>query len=196
MYKKFANAKRAKGPKVKTDGWVMLNAKNLKFKHGIKKLSPKFVGPFLVVKEINKVAFKLKLPNNWKVHPVFHRSLLRPFIGDVPSNLSHPLVEPGHKYEVEQILRSRIVRGKTQYLVKWKNYAIEEATWQTEADCENCKDLVKIFETKDKTLGGNVMNHIHDAGKVFPLFCSFSMERRLDTATGKIKVYVKAALKT
>ena len=114
MYKKFANAKRAKGPKVKKDGWVMLNAKNLKFKHSIKKLFPKFVGPFLVVKEINKVAIKLKLPNNWKVHPVFHRSLLRPFIGNILSNLSHPLVELGHKYEVEQVLRSCIVRGKTQ----------------------------------------------------------------------------------
>ena len=98
MYKKFADAKRAEGPKVKTDGWVMLNAENLKFKHGIKKLSPKFLGPFLVVKELNKVAFKL--PNNWKVHPVFHRSLLHPFIGDVLSDLSHPLVEPGHKYKV------------------------------------------------------------------------------------------------
>ena len=96
----------------------MLNAKNLKFKHGIKQLSAKFVGPFLVVKEINKVAFKLKLPNNWKVHPVCHCSLLRPFIGDVLSDLSYPLVEPGHEYEVEQILRSCIVRGKTQYLVK------------------------------------------------------------------------------
>ena len=62
-YKKFADAKRAKSPKIKTDSWVMLNAKNLKFKHGIKNLSPKFLGPFLVVKEINKVAFKLKLPN-------------------------------------------------------------------------------------------------------------------------------------
>ena len=78
MYKKFANTKRAEGPKVKKDGWVMLNAKNLKFKHNIKKLSPKFVGPFLVVKEINKVAFKLKLPKDWKVHPVFHCSLLHP----------------------------------------------------------------------------------------------------------------------
>ena len=38
-YKKFADAKRAKGPKIKTGSWVMLNDKNLKFKHGIKKLS-------------------------------------------------------------------------------------------------------------------------------------------------------------
>ena len=49
-YKKFANAKKVKVTKVKTDGWVMLNTKNLKFKHSIKKVSPKFVGPFLVVK--------------------------------------------------------------------------------------------------------------------------------------------------
>ena len=28
-YKKFANSKRAKGPEVKTDSWVMLNAKDL-----------------------------------------------------------------------------------------------------------------------------------------------------------------------
>ena len=143
------------------------------------------MGPFLVVKEINKVAFKLKLPNSWKVHPVFHRSLLRPFIGDVPSDLSHPLVEPGHEYEVKQILRSCIVRGKTQYLVKWKNYAIEEATWQTEANCENCKDLVKNFETKDKTLGGNVMNHIHDAGKVFLCFVFSLMKEDLTQLLGK-----------
>ena len=149
-----------------------------------------------MVKEINRVEFKLKLPNDWRVHPVFHCYLLHPFKGDVPSNLTHPLVEPGHKYEVKKILKSRIVRGKSQYLVKWKNYAIEEATWQTEADCGNCRELVKIFEAKDKALGGNVMNHIHDAGKVFTLFCSFSMERRLDTATGKIKVYIKALLDT
>lgn len=99
----------------------MLNAKNQKFKHGIKKLAFKLVGPFLVVKEINKVAFKHKQSNNWKVHPVFHCSHLRPFKGDIPSDLTYPLVEPGHKYEVEQILRSCIVRNKTQYLVKRKN---------------------------------------------------------------------------
>ena len=78
--------------------------------------------------------------------------------------------------------------------MKWKNYTIKEATWQTEADWENCKDLVKIFETKDKTLGVDVINHIHDAGKFFPLFCSFSIERRLDAVTGKIKVHIKALL--
>ena len=40
------------------------------------------------------------------------------------------------------------------------------------------------------------MNYIHDAGKVFPLFCSFYMDRRLDTATGKIKVHIKALLES
>ena len=150
-YKKFANTKRAKGYEIKTDGWVMLNAKNLKFKHSIKKSSPKFVGPFLVVKEINKVAFKL--PNNWKVHPVFHRSLLRPSIGDVPFNLSHPLVEPGHTYEVEQILRSCIVRGKTQYLVKWKNYTIKEALGKRKPITKIAKTWSRFSKPKTKLWG-------------------------------------------
>ena len=62
-YKKFADAKRVEGPKIVKSSWIMLNDKNLKFKHRIKKLSPKFVGTFQVVKEINKVAFKLKFYN-------------------------------------------------------------------------------------------------------------------------------------
>ena len=40
------------------------------------------------------------------------------------------------------------------------------------------------------------MNHIHDAGKVFPLFCSFSMERRLNATTSKFKVYIRALLES
>ena len=43
---------------------------------------------------------------------------------------------------------------------------------------------------------GNAMNHIHDAGKAFPLFCSFSIKRRLDASTGKIKVHIKALLES
>ena len=81
-YKRFADANKIEGPEITVDSWVVLNANNLKFKQGIKKLSPKFFSTFCVVKEINKVAFKLKLPGTWKFYPVFHCSLLCYFKGN------------------------------------------------------------------------------------------------------------------
>ena len=43
-----------------------------------RKLTPKFVGPLKVVKQITPVAYELELPKSMKIHDVFHVSLLRP----------------------------------------------------------------------------------------------------------------------
>ena len=65
------------------------------------------------------------------------------------------MVEPGHKFEVEAILGERKVRGKHQFLVKWKNYSLDKASWQTETNCENCPDLIKsyLLSLQVKSLG-------------------------------------------
>ncbi|KAH7437433.1 hypothetical protein KP509_05G071700 [Ceratopteris richardii] len=44
------------------------------------KLSPRLCGRWTVIKKINDVAYKLQLPDNCKVHTVFHVSKLRPYI--------------------------------------------------------------------------------------------------------------------
>ena len=106
------------------------------------------------------MAYKLALPSTWRVHPVFHQSLLKPFEGKIPRHLSLPQVEPSYKYEVEKILKERMVKGKNQFLVKWKHYLVKEATWQNEEDCSNCQHLILSFHSSlmSKSLGGNVMN--------------------------------------
>lgn len=49
------------------------------------KLSPRFIGPFEVLRRIGEVAYELALPPNLSsVHPVFHT--LRKYIGD-PSHI-------------------------------------------------------------------------------------------------------------
>ena len=56
---------------------VLLSTRNLKMKSAPNQLQKRFVGPFRVIETIGEQAYRLSLPENWKIHPVFHVSLLR-----------------------------------------------------------------------------------------------------------------------
>ena len=56
---------------------VLLSTRNLKLKGTPRKLQKRFVGPFRVIETIGEQAYRLSLPDEWKIHPVFYVSLLR-----------------------------------------------------------------------------------------------------------------------
>ena len=56
---------------------VLLSTRNLKMKGTPGKLQKRFVGPFRVTETIGEQAYRLALPEEWRIHPVFHVSLLR-----------------------------------------------------------------------------------------------------------------------
>ena len=45
-----------------------------------KKLSPRYCGPYTIVKCVGSQAYKLELPEHLKVHNVFHVNLLKQYI--------------------------------------------------------------------------------------------------------------------
>lgn len=45
--------------------------------------------------------------------------------------------------EVEKVLRRRIRNGKTEYLIKWKNYT--DSSWECEENCKNCVQMITDF---------------------------------------------------
>jgi hypothetical protein len=58
---------------------VWLDSKNLRLPYPMRKLTPKHEGPFLIIKVISPLSYRLKLLIQWKIHPVFHVHLLTLF---------------------------------------------------------------------------------------------------------------------
>jgi hypothetical protein len=158
-YSKYANESRMEGPKFNVGDKVMLNRKFIKTLREKMKFDFKFFGPFEISKKINDVAFKLKLPNSWKIHDTFHISLLEPFGTDpFPNQRKSPppteIIENEEEYIVEQILDHRKIKNNDQFLVKWKGYSNEYNTWEPEAHLVNATDVLQDFldSQKDRDL--------------------------------------------
>ena len=69
---------RKNGPQLKKGDKVYLLTKNLKTRKRSKKLDHVKVGPFLIAEQRSAVNYRLQLPNDARIHPVFHISLLEP----------------------------------------------------------------------------------------------------------------------
>ena len=127
--KTFYDRHHKEAPEFQPGDKVLLEGENLRTNQPAKKLDHRRFGPFKVEKKIGERAYCLKLPATWKVHPVFHISKLLPYHRGSTTTVSPPppdIVEGEPEQEIENILDKRVRRGKTQYLVKWHGFPVEE----------------------------------------------------------------------
>ena len=117
---------------------VWLNSKYIKTKQN-RKLGAKFFGPFRVLHPVRKQAYKLELSRKWRIHDVFHISLLEQDTirkGWVDKDaMELDAGKDSKKYKVEAICDSAIYARelaghlpRLYYLVSWKGYPEEENT--------------------------------------------------------------------
>jgi hypothetical protein len=99
---------------------------------------------------VGLVACQLELPPQFKIHNVFHVSLLEPYHENlIPERHREPPVlveiEGQEEFEVHEVLDSKKIHRKLLYLVFWRGYPPSEATWEPVGNLVHAEDLVNRF---------------------------------------------------
>ncbi|KAI2657473.1 Transposon Tf2-11 polyprotein [Labeo rohita] len=123
--KHFADARRRIAPRYQPGDLVWLPTRDLRLP--CRKLSPHYIGPFKILRQINDVTFQLQLPPRYRIHPTFHVSLLKPFFPsatETPGTEAEPpppeVLDQPSIYTVHKILDSRRRGGHLEYLIDWE----------------------------------------------------------------------------
>ena len=119
------------------------------------KLALQRTGPFKILGTAgNGKALHLELPESLKIYPVISTIHLTP--AEVPGSdpfereiVPPPpdIIEGEEEYEVERILRHRVVRNKMQFLVRFKGYGELHDRWYDEQELRrNSSELVNEYK--------------------------------------------------
>ena len=130
---------------------VWLDSRNLQMLYH-KKMAPRREGPFEIVDVLGPLTYQLKLPETWRIHNVFHASLLWQYReNDVyGTNYNQPSAKLNNErqevYNVETILKHWKWGRGYQYYVKWEGYPITKASWEPEGSFSNDSDILNQYK--------------------------------------------------
>jgi hypothetical protein len=107
------------------------------------KLSPRFIGPFLILKQVGGVAYQLELLDHLADdHDVFHVSQLKKCLGvpeeQLPTedlSVQEDLTYAEYPIKILDTL-TRVTRNKVIKMckVQWSHHGEDEATWEREEE--------------------------------------------------------------
>ena len=135
---------------------VWLEGTNLKLDYN-KKITTKREGPFIIKEVLGPVNYQFKLPPRWRIHDVFHASLLTPYTETRVhrANYPHPppdLIKGQSEWEIERIIGHKGTKNR-HYHIKWKGY--EETTWEPEENLSQAQESITDYWNRKKIKARN-----------------------------------------
>ena len=110
--------------------------------------------------QVGSQSYTLRLSDSMKaVHPIFHVSMLEPFIpSSIPGRVESPPppveVDGELEYEISEVLDSKLDnrrrKCKLLYLVRWSGYegTDEETSWLLATELAHASELTSAFHEK------------------------------------------------
>jgi hypothetical protein len=138
---RYYNQRRLLTPTYQPGDKVYLDASDISTTRPSRKLSHRRLGPYPIERQVSKNTYRLRLPDPMRcLHPVFNIVKLTPapidpIVGGQPKPPPPPeLIEGEEEYLVEEILDSKMFRGRLCFLIKWEGYGVEHNTWEYASD--------------------------------------------------------------
>ena len=130
---------------------VWLEATNLRLSYPSRKLALKRHGPFEIAQVLSPLSYRLRLPSTWKIHDVFHASLLSSYQqteAHGPSFAKPPpdIINNEEEYEVDYIVSHKGSPGRRWYLTAWKGYPSSENTWEPESNLRHSPLILSEYK--------------------------------------------------
>lgn len=141
---------------------VVINRRNLGLLKDEKgrgdKLLTRYEGPFEIIKKISAVAYRLRMPASYGMHPVLNIEHLEKYQESPGEFGERPQLKTGRlsfdalpEYEVDRIVAERMRKGRNGrkipiYHLQYTNYGPEGDTWETRQNLKNAPEVLREWE--------------------------------------------------
>ena len=124
------------------------NLKDVKFK---KKLFYKFTKSFKVIDVVDTQTYHLKFSKQWKIHFVFHVSLLKFYYTNSSVIASNEMIfiNENEKWKIKNILKNKKKWEKSYYFIRWKGFFFCEDNWIFKHYLMNAQKLLKQYHKRE-----------------------------------------------
>ena len=111
---------KKKGISAKKKNKIYFSTKNLKTIRLSQKLDHKKIRSFFIKKQKDKFNYKLNLPKEIRIYPIFYIFLLKSANQKIPISIKPSKLLPENEYKIKKIIDYNY--KNQQYFIKWKKY--------------------------------------------------------------------------